>query len=942
MSLLSRLFGKAPVAVPAATASPAVAARSGETRSLQEAEFFAVSNLEYGDPLLSAASDATQPARQRAAQRRLAQLIDTGNLDFARFCRQVADKGMLLAVAAASRDSACLEQAAVGVDDPELYFRLATEGSSTRLRQLAAEKVDDPVRLKELLKHVRGKDKNVFKIVRRKCDQINATQRQAQQVQLDITALGESIERHSHKPFDGAFIATVEHLNAQWKALADQAPPELVARVTQAIERSGETIASHLRAVAAQAAQTSAMENADVQRRAVLDDLRGLLASLLDMPALLPAASEAARQQFERWNERWKDSEHYKPASSEQAAAFESLRSAAAELLRLTTGYGTLAQQMQRLQAAEQQTAAELASARRIFRQTLSQSNELQPAEQPGIVETAAELLQQLEARHVQQEEAAAAALRQVGGLIRKASRALDEGRSRQARGLRRAIDEALTKLSVTPGHINGQLEQLDSKLKELQDWKRYAVAPKRTELIEQMQALVGMNEAPTELAERIQRLQEEWKSLTKGSDAQADPDSEADWQRFHQAAQEAYQPCREHFATQARIRQENLDKRRQLVEQLARFEHATDWAQPDWREVARKLRNARQEWRQFSPTDRAATKPVQEAFDALLNKLQGRLDAEYSTNIDRKKSLIQQARRLNEESDTRKAIDAAKRLQAAWKSAGAAPRAEDQKLWEEFRQQCDEVYRRSQQEYEQLVAELDANKAKAIALCEAAETLAGKAEAQLFEGAPRMKELRESFDALGELPRSEAQALGRRFARAMEHFEFEVAQQRSRDEQRRWDDLFTACNEIRLLQLASLESADPATDPAVQVLRASVRDFIDGVSQWPKGGLVAIEEKFIGNASPDPSANETAMRTLCVRAEILTDAATPTDDQPLRREYQLQSLVRGLGRSAQSAREQMQAMVFEWIAIGPVPTAAYMDLLQRFRGCWGKVKVME
>jgi len=48
--------------------------------------------------------------------------------------------------------------------------RLVVEGSSSRLRQLAAEVVEDPAQLRELLKQVRNKDKTVYKILKEKCE----------------------------------------------------------------------------------------------------------------------------------------------------------------------------------------------------------------------------------------------------------------------------------------------------------------------------------------------------------------------------------------------------------------------------------------------------------------------------------------------------------------------------------------------------------------------------------------------------------------------------------------------------------------------------------------------------------------------------------------------------------------------------------------------------
>src|ERR1700687_2579382 len=117
------------------------------------------------------------------------------------------------------------------------------------------------------------------------------------------------------------------------------------------------------------------------------------------------------------------------------------------------------------------------------------------------------------------------------------------------------------------------------------------------------MEALVGSMEEPKVLSERIKSLQQEWRTISKGIVS----DASADWQRFHQASQAAYQPCREYFEAQARLRQENVEKRRLVLERLRAFESSQGVEHPDWRAVAAVLREAPQEWRRHSPVDRAA-----------------------------------------------------------------------------------------------------------------------------------------------------------------------------------------------------------------------------------------------------------------------------------------------------------------------------------------------
>src|SRR6185312_3209113 len=141
---------------------------------------------------------------------------------------------------------------------------------------------------------------------------------------------------------------------------------------------------------------------------------------------------------------------------------------------------------------------------------------------------------------------------RHIAGLIRKANETVSSGVLGKAMGIRRAIDEKLQNLEQLPNHLANQLEQLDETLIKLQDWKNYAVQPKKHELIAQLEALDGSKEHPESLANKIKRIQDEWRALSRGG---KDQDQEL-WEKFHDLAQKVYQPCRNYFEQQAVIRQ--------------------------------------------------------------------------------------------------------------------------------------------------------------------------------------------------------------------------------------------------------------------------------------------------------------------------------------------------------------------------------------------------
>lgn len=716
-------------------------------------------------------------------------------------------------------------QAAIAAGDTQAIAKLVIDGASTKIRQLAAEAIDDPGQIRQLIRDARGgKDKSVYKILTHKRDLLLAQEREVEHLHAEVAAAAAAIEKHSHRPYDPVFTPTLEQLESRWKAVAEHAEADIAEKTRQAIDRAREVIAQHLRQIAAEAARQ------------------------------LAAANAATQAQLQREQE-------------EKAAA-----AAASE----------------RAQAQDAERKAE-----------------------------------------AEKHDAEAKALRQIGGLVRKAHGALAAGSSKTAAGLRRGIEEKLAHAPALPAHLANQLRQLDEKLQELKDWKSFSVAPKRIELIERMESLIGATLHPTALAGHIKDLQEQWRTLSKG----AGENGEAEWQRFHEAAQKAFQPCREFFEAQDRVKEENLRQRGLLFDRLAAFEAQHNWEQPDWRNVVTAVRESRQLWREHSPVDPAAAEELQGRFNELTAALQSRIDSEYARNVKEKKSLIERARALAGSPETRKAIDEVKRLQEQWKAVGPVSRDDDRKLWEEFRKQCDALFQKRQQEFATQNAALDSNKSQAVSLCEELEKMAELSGQELLETAKKLAELRAAFDAIEELPKANARQLQSRFERAFERCHKAVARQHARDAEQGWTALLDASNAVRAYRLALVRNAD---DTERDSLQQAAEAQLASPMKWPKRGLDVLKEAFAQSGASDLAANELALRTLCVRAEILTDAPTPPADQTLRREYQVKRLMQSMGQGIKT-EDGLDALTLEWLAVGSTEESSYLQLLERFKACRGR-----
>ena len=511
--------------------------------------------------------------------------------------------------------------------------------------------------------------------------------------------------------------------------------------------------------------------------------------------------------------------------------------------------------------------------------------------------------------------------------LLRQAQAALEQGGTARAERLRAALTEMLAQSAALPVWFDRQLQLLDARLEELKDWKTFTVIPKRAELLQRIQSLIGAEISPEELAHQIRRLQDEWRTLNRG----AGDEDIAEAALFRDAAKRAYEPCKQHFARQAAVRQANQERRESIIGRLSAYAATLEGDTADWRHVAQTIVEARREWREYAPVDNAVAPILQERLRDALGDLQRRLDAEYARNVAAKLDLIERARQLLNLPDTRQAIEGAKRLQMSWRTVGPVPREQSNALWDEFRGHCDAVFQRSAHEAAAYGAALDANQARARALCEELDGIATLTGEALRSASQTLDDRRAEFDAL-ELPRQSARELRQRFVRASARCVDAIRHERAAAVRRAATALFDAASAIRAYALAQLRS------DGVDTARLAATAAVAALAGAPKAVRTVLEQQFskvaAGDFAGDLSANESQLRLLCVRAELATDITTPESDLGLRRDYQMRRLLDSKGLGADIALADLDELALEWFAVGPVDPSVDAALRVRFDRC--------
>jgi hypothetical protein len=199
-----------------------------------------------------------------------------------------------------------------------------------------------------------------------------------------------------------------------------------------------------------------------------------------------------------------------------------------------------------------------------------------------------------------------------------------------------------------------------------------------------------------------------------------------------------------------------------------------------------------------------------------------------------------------------------------------------------------------------------------------------------------RIPQWRAAFESLRDMPRADERGLHDRFERALNLCQARLSQQRARDKEQSFADLLEAARRIHEYGRSVAQNAASSDREA---LKQAAETYIAGAPRWPKGGAAALKGAWANAdaaAHLDFGAQETALRMLCIRSEILTDIPTPPEDQALRREYQVQRLEQRLRNEADP--DELDALLLEWVPVGPVAAAAtHASLLARFLRCRSK-----
>lgn len=847
----------------------------------------AVQQLQAADALETLLQHSHQDVREQARRILLQRLLpNDGNL------QQINNDQHLVQIAVLTDDHATRLAAIGEIRNEQTRLDIAMNNPVAKVRLAAAEGIQASELLQQLLQHAQSKDKALYRLCKTRLSELKEAQAALTEQQQRFEQFLTQLNYLNKVGYNPEFYGRLQLLQQDWHSFEPLATTSQRAEIEQQLAAAQAILAEHAAIERAREEQQQREVTALTQQQQCLAQLHAWLS---EPESFIDANATDA---LESVSDAWQQANDLHPATRRDAQLFEQGHQTLQRMLTVIALY----QQQQHeintwLQTEPANDVEPLRQQQAAAQQWLSllawPTTDAQPTWLRDIQRHADRVFTQRQQLANEQQQH----IQQLEQCLRELERALDQGQIKLAEKHHQQATQALQALPTSlASTITARVKLLSARLYELRDWQGFVTSPKQEALCEAMEALVGADLDPELIAAKVQALQEEWKQLGAKAD-------QATWQRFKQAADAAFEPCRTFFAERNSLRQQWVAARQALTAQLNEYEQQLDWSKADWGAVQKTLEAARATFRQYSPVDRQAHQTTQADFNAVCDRIYAHIKEEYDRNVLTKQQLIEQVSALLAHDDLTQAANQVKSLQQAWKAVGPIPRHVDQKLWRQFRQACDAIFARLDAQRQARKDDIEQDIERVQTRLEAAQNELQTAleQGQINIAEQHLQALRNELSSV-RLPRAiQQQVQGYLDEWQRDIQQAHTAQQREQA-QRRWQGLFD--------RLQALQHQDHALWGAA--------------TELPSGyDVTAFESAWQNRAARDQ--NDDKARALCVQMEILANLDSPDEDMPLRMTLQVQRLAEQLGNQRTTDSERYD-LILTWLTI-----AASDQFYQRF-----------
>ena len=316
-----------------------------------------------------------------------------------------------------------------------------------------------------------------------------------------------------------------------------------------------------------------------------------------------------------------------------------------------------------------------------------------------------------------------------------------------------------------------GIIKQQRNALLEQQEAEREENLQKKLTIIERLKAICE-GVIDTNAYNEVKQIQQEWKEI---KNIPAGKVNEV-WKSYQLYMEKFYDLLKLNNEFREYDFKKNLEIKTRLCEEAEKLAEETDVVSAfrqlqklhqEYRETGPVAKDLREElWVRFKNASTEVNKRHQSHFEAIKEAEQNNLDQKtVICEIVEGMELDQLTGFAQWEEKTKEVLA----LQAKWKTIGYAPQKMNVKIFERFRQACDNFFTRKAEYFKQYKENMAENLEKKIALCEQAEAL--KESTDWKETADKLTKLQKEWKTIGAVPHKQSDVVWKRFIAACDYF---------------------------------------------------------------------------------------------------------------------------------------------------------------------------
>ncbi|WP_303839631.1 DUF349 domain-containing protein [Apibacter mensalis] len=235
---------------------------------------------------------------------------------------------------------------------------------------------------------------------------------------------------------------------------------------------------------------------------------------------------------------------------------------------------------------------------------------------------------------------------------------------------------------------LNKELEELDYAHNLEQ---RRAIISRAEELTTEPSVQKALNE--------LQYLHKLWKEQ---AEPVAEEFRESTWQEFKAITQKIHERKSELFEKIKEEQQANLEKKQAIISQLETIASAENPDHSFWQNNVKKIENLREAFFTTGRIPKETSSDTWSKFKSLLHEINNKKNTFYKDlkkiqqeNLKKKNDLLEIAKANKDSEEWEVALNLYKKIQNEWKNIGHVPRKYSDKLWDEFRENCNYFFNR-------------------------------------------------------------------------------------------------------------------------------------------------------------------------------------------------------------------------------------------------------